>query len=458
MGTESPTSNFPSKKVVVLGGGLAGLSAARRLLQLGFGVTLIEKRSFLGGRAFSFRDRESGIEIDNGQHVFLTCNTHYIDYLREINAIDKAYIQDRLRVQIICNGVSGELFSIPWLGPLHLFPSFFKYPHLTLKEKLRVVYGLMSAKFTNRVKNAAALDKETAYEWLRRHQQTDRTIANIWNLFTLPALNDSVCHVSAGEMIMVFQKALLKNPSDAKIGFAKVGLTSLNGEPARAYIEAHGGELQLGNGVKSICVQEGRAQCVEMQDGSLIKAEIFLSALPFEVMLEILPKPVANKKFFSRLRFIETAPIVGLNLWYDKPIMDQAFVAFLDSPVQWVFNKSLIQSNDVTTGQYVYISLSAAWEHVDKTKEELRKTFTEEMSRLFPAARDANVIRFLAVKERQATFRSIPGTSQHRPNQITPIPNLFQAGDWTQTGWPSTMESAVLSGVLAAEALANNYP
>jgi squalene-associated FAD-dependent desaturase len=458
MGSESPTSRPSSeKKVVVLGGGLAGLSAARRLLQLGFGVTLVEKRAFLGGRAFSFRDRESGIEIDNGQHVFLACNTHYIDYLRDINVIDKTYIQDRFRVQIIRDGVSGELSSTPWLGPMHLLPSFFKYPHLSLFEKLSALYGLMSMKLTNHGKNSADIDHETAYEWLKRHGQNDRAIENIWNLFILPALNDNVRSVSAGEMIRVFQEALLKNPSDSRIGVAKIGLTSLNGEPAQAYIEAHGGNLSLGTGVKSICVKDSRVQHVEMQDGSKIASDVFISALPFEVMLEILPEPIVNQKFFSRLHFIETAPIVGLNLWYNKPIMDQAFVAFLNSSVQWVFNKSLIQGSDVGTGQHVYISLSAAWEHVNDSKEKLRESFTEEMARLFPAARHAKVTRFLAVKERQATFRSLPGTSQHRPNQITPISNLFQAGDWTQTGLPSTMESAVLSGVLAAEALAKNH-
>ena len=458
MGAESATGSPTPRTVAVLGGGLAGLSAARRLLQLGFGVTLVEKRPFLGGRAFSFRDRESGIEIDNGQHVFLGCNTHYLDYLREIDAVDKAYIQDRLRADVVRNGVRGALFSVPWLGRLHLFPSFITYPHLTLTEKLRVAYGLLAMKLTDRVKNAADLDSETGYAWLKRHLQSDGAIENLWNVITLPALNDDVRHVSAAAMLMVFQEALLKSPSDATIGFARVGLTALNGEPAQAYIEARGGELHLGKGVKSIRMQDGRVGSIEIQDASVVEADAYVSALPFDAMLDVLPDAVAEDEFFRRTSALETAPIVGLHLWYDRPIMDQGFVAFLDSPVQWVFNKSLIQGDSPDTGQYVYISLSGAWEHVDKPKEELRETFTEEMARLFPAARDPNVTRFLVVKERRATFRSIPGASKHRLPQITPISNLFLAGDWTQTGWPSTMESAVLSGVLAADALAAEFP
>ena len=458
MGAESTTGSPTTRTIAVLGGGLAGLSAARRLLELGFGVTLIEKRPFLGGRAFSFRDPESGVEIDNGQHVFLGCNTHYLDYLREIGAVDKAYIQDRLRADVVRDGVRGALFSTPWLGRLHLFPSLVRYPHLTLMEKLRVAYGLLAMKLTDGVKNGARLDSETGYEWLRRRHQSDRAIENLWSLIILPALNDDVRHVSAGAMLMVFREALLEKPSDAMMGFARVGLTALAGEPSQAYIEARGGELRLGKGVKAIRVRDGRVEGVEMQDGSTIEADAYVSALPFDVMLEALPDAVAGDEFFGSARALETAPIVGLHLWYDRPIMAQRFIAFLDSPVQWVFNKSLIQGDSADRGQYVCISLSGAWEHIDKPKEELRKAFTEEMARLFPAAREATITRFLVVKERRATFRSVPGASKHRRPQTTPIPNLVLAGDWTRTGWPSTMESAVLSGILATDALAAKYP
>ena len=139
MGAQPDTDKPTAKRVAVLGGGLAGLSAARRLLELGFGVILIEKRPFLGGRAFSFRDPESGVEIDNGQHVFLGCNRHYIDYLRQIGAFDRAYVQDRLRAEIVRDGARGVLSSTPWLGRLHLFPSLLRYPHLTAMDKLRAV-------------------------------------------------------------------------------------------------------------------------------------------------------------------------------------------------------------------------------------------------------------------------------------------------------------------------------
>ena len=457
MGAEPVTGSSTARTVAVLGGGLAGLSAARRLLELGFGVTLVEKRPFLGGRAFSFRDAESGVEIDNGQHVFLGCNRHYLDYLREIGAVDQAYIQDRLRADVVLNGVRGVLSSTPWLGKLHLFPSLVKYPHLTVMDKLRAAYALLAMKLTDPVKNGGRLDGETGYQWLRRRHQSERAIENLWNLIVLPALNDDVRHVTAGAMLMVFREALLQQPADATMGIARVGLTALAGEPSQAYIEARGGELRLGRGVRAIRLRDGRVAGVEMQDGSVIEADAYVSALPFDVMLDVLPDAVADGEFFANARGLKTAPIVGLHIWYDRPVMDERFAAFLDSPVQWVFNKSLIQGAGADEGQYVCVSLSGAWEHVDKPKEELRKAFTQEMARLFPAARESNITRFLVVKERRATFRSIPGAAEHRLPQTTPIPNLVLAGDWTRTGWPSTMEGAVLSGVLAADALAAQY-
>ena len=193
---------------------------------------------------------------------------------------------------------------------------------------------------------------------------------------------------------------------------------------------------------------------MELSDGDTVEADVYVSALPFGVLLDSLPDQVSQGGFFSRAAILGSSPIVGVHLWYDRKIMDEEFVAFLDSPVQWVFNKSLIQGTDASAGQYVCISLSGAWRYIDTPKEELTEIFTQEMARLFPRTRSARVEKSLVVKERDATFRSVPGASMHRPPQTTPIRNLFLAGEWTDTGWPSTMEGAVRSGVFAADALA----
>lgn len=455
MGRKPDTSSPSSKTVIVLGGGLAGLSAARSLIERGYEVTLVEKRPFLGGRAFSFRDPQEGCEVDNGQHVFLGCFTYYVDFLRTLGVSSQAFLQDRFRAEVVRNGKRGVLSSTPSLGPLHLLPSFIRYPHLGLWDKLLAVYGLIKAELTDRAKHAQALDRESFYHWLKRHHQTERAIDHLWNLFTLPALNDDIRNVSAEMGLMVFQEWLLKKPSGPTIGFSKVGLTSLTGDPAGRFLEERGGRLILGRTVESLRFEEGRVSGVALSDGPALHADAYVSALPFDVMLHLLPDDVAGDPFFSSAACLTFAPIVGIHLWYDRPVMAQDFVAFLDSPVQLVFNKSLIQGSDGHGGQYVCVSISGAWDFADRPKEELRELFAREMENLFPQARGAKIERFLVVKQPQATFRCVPGASQNRPPQTTPIPNLFLAGDWTATGWPSTMEGAVRSGVFAAEALAS---
>ena len=453
MGDE-PHTGGPPKRVAVLGGGLAGLSAALRLIDHGFAVTLIEKRPFLGGRAFSFFDPKEQVEVDNGQHIFLGCCTYYIDYLNTIGATDKTYLQDKLKVVVVRDGKRGTIGSTPWLGRLHLFPSFLRYPHLGFSDKLRAIYGLASMALTRRKDGPSALDRESAYDWLKRHGQSDRAIDALWNLIVLPSLNDDVHDASADMAIMLFQAGLLKGPAQASIGLSSVGLTSLNGDPAFDMLTERGADMALGKTVRSIEVDGGRVAGITLADGGRVEADLYISALPFGVLLDALPDDVSQGSFFSRAAKLGTSPIVGVHLWYDRQIMDEEFVAFLGSPVQWVFNKSRIQGTGNIDGQYVCISLSGAWQFIDRPKEELAVEFTVEMARLFPKAEEARVVRSLVVKEPHATFSSAPGAAEGRLGQATPIKNLFLAGEWTDTGWPSTMEGAVRSGVFAAEAAA----
>ncbi len=439
-------------EVLVLGGGLAGLSASLRLLQHGLQVTMVEKRPFLGGRAFSFRDGKTGEEVDNGQHVFMRCCRYYVDFLEAVGALDKAYFQPRLRVEVVRNGRSGVLASTPWLGRFHMVPSFFRYPHLGLRDKLLALYGLAKVGLADRSKHGEALDAESCYDWLKRHHQPESVIDNLWELIVLPTLNDSVRDASADMALMVFQEGLLKKPHDAALGYPTVGLTSLNGEPARRYIEDAGGRLALGKSVGAIRVEDGRVTGVELSDGQVAEADAYVSALPFDVLLDVLPPEVSGNPFFEPASSLSSSPIVDIHLWYDRPVMDSPLAAFLDSPVQFVFNKSLIQGSN-RRGQYLCISLSGAWDYVDRPKAELIEEFSAEMARLLPRAREATLERSLVVKEKRATFRSAPGAGKHRLPQATPLPNLYLAGEWTDTGWPSTMEGAVRSGVFAADAL-----
>ena len=435
----------------MIGGGLAGLAAACALADRGVPVTLLEKRPYLGGRAFSFPDAETGRHIDNGQHVYLGCCTAYIGFLRRLGVFERTTLQRRMRAVILDrDGRRGVLSAAPLLpSPLHLLPSFLAFPHLSVGEKLRAATAMLSITRTDRAKHRDALESESFRDWLVRHGQSARAIAALWDLLTLPVLNDTVDAVSAFMGIMFFQDGLLGGRHSADIGYSRVGLTELAGDAACRYLEERGGQALTGRSVTGIAVEDGGVIGVTV-DGALMPADAVVSAVPWDALPRLLPPEAAADPFFASSEGLEWAPILNVHVWYDRPVLDEPFLAVMDSPLQWVFNKTHIQGLP-GPGQHLCISVSGAWEHTSLKREALRAVFLAEMARVFPAAREAAVTRFMAVKQVSATFRCTPGAQSLRPSQRTPVAGLTLAGDWTQTGWPATMESAVRSGLLAAE-------
>ena len=439
----------------MIGGGLAGLASACALLDHGYRVTLVEKRPFLGGRAFSFRDPEAGQEVDNGQHVFLGCCSAYIGFLDRLGVLDRTSRQGRLRVPVLHpDGRLGVIGACTWLpAPMHLLPSFLAYPHLGWREKLRAMAAILRIWRTDRAKARERLDGQTFLRWLEARGQSSRSVERLWDLFVLPALNDASSAVSAASAFMVFQEGLLGGRHNADIGYSRVGLTALISDAAQSYIRSRGGAVLLDKSVLSLDAQDGAVTAARLSGGQTIEADCFVSALPWDGLQRLLPSPWAEEPALANAASIEASPIVGIHVWYDRQVMDEEFVAVVDSPLQWVFNKSRIQGAD-GPGQYVCVSLSGAWDYAPMSKEALRRLFTAELARVFPRAKDASIERFIVVKQLAATFRPTPGADGLRPSTVTPIPNLFLAGDWVQTGWPSTMESAVRSGMQAAQVAA----
>ena len=493
------------------------MAAACHLLDSGHAVTLVERRPFLGGRAFSFfypfqaqntanapvtgaailagsakasmtrttqtiaKDEIAGCQVDNGQHVFLGCCGYYIDFLRKLGTFDKTYLQPALSVKVVRppkhgrKGKEGVLRASSLPAPFHLLPSFVKYPHLGLKDKLLAVYGLICIRFTNR--SDPRYERQSLYEWLKAHGQTERAIENFWNLLILPTLNDHLKDVSAAMGLMVYQEGVLKSRSSANVGYSKVGLSELMGDAARDYILHKGGTLLLGKRVTRLVLEEtgpselaqtlasGRPglKGVELAGGEIVRGDVYVSTLPFHGLASVMPPQLLHEPFFRGTKELSTAPIVNIHVWYDRLVMERSstpFVAFVGSPLQWVFDKSNILESDGgdrepaerSPGQYICISVSGAWEYINRPKEEIREIFLKAMAEAFPRAREARVEQLLVVKS-AATFRCTPGAAWLRPTTRTPVENLFLAGDWTDTGWPSTMEGAVISGVEAARAI-----
>ena len=475
----------PKPEVVILGGGIAGIATAQYLLDEGYPVTLVEARRFLGGRVFSFPDHQTGVPVDNGQHVIVGCCTYFIELLKRLGIFHRWYLQPRLRLPISDRqGKVGFLTASALPAPFHLLPSLLTYPHLGAGDKIRVLAALARAKFTNR--HRPGLEEMSFYQWLKQRGQSEKAIQKLWNLIVMPILNDDVRDVSAAMGLMIVQEGMLAGYHSADLGYAADGLLPALGKPSQEHLSTGGVKLLLGSSVRRLLLENGRIAGVELASGDTVTGQIYVSALPAEMLCRILPEAVLEQPFFQGLQELQTSPIVNLHLWYDRPVMEESFCAFVDSPLQWVFNKSKIMSEGASgepefaakhagkrgdmrhaaayhlsgklteEGQYVCISVSAAWEYIDQPREELARLFIAEMAQVFPGAGEATVEQAIVVKQRHATFRCLPGASARRPGSRTPIPNLFLAGEWTDTGWPSTMESAARSGYNAAQAIGSS--
>ena len=443
-----------SHSVLVIGGGLAGISAAARLAEAGCKVTLLEARATLGGRVFSFQDSQSGRALDNGQHVIVGACRNLLSFLERIGARHLWDLQPRLEVAVYDRaGRLGRLYGTPAPSPWHLLPAFLTYPHLSLEDKATAVRGLMAAIFTQR--QQPHLEDMTFYRWLRAKSQSERTISNLWNVLIEGTLNDNVRDVSASMGLMIVQDGLLGGHSTANVGYPTVPLSDALAGPAQRYLEGLGVQIVTGNPVRSINIcGEQTVRHVTVSNGNIMQADAYVSAVPFWVLPSLLPPSLAGSPTCAKLSALQASPIINVHLRYDATVMTGNFCYFVDSPLQWVFNSSRIFGDAGTNvEQSLSVSISAAWEYIDTEREVLTKLISDEMRRAFPKARDATMLEAVVVKQRNATFRCIPGANRFRPGPRTESPNLFLAGEWTDTGWPSTMESAVISGYNAAAAV-----
>ena len=439
---------------LVIGGGLAGIAAAARLAESGWRVTLLEARSSLGGRAFSFVDRESGRELDNGQHVFVGACRSLTEFFERIGVGDLWHLQPRLNVDVYDRaGRRGKLYGLGGPAPGHLLAAFVTYRHLSLGDKLRAVRGVIAAMLADRT--APEMETTSFYDWLRAHGQSKRCIDNLWNVIIEGTLNDNIRDVSAAMGLMIAQDGLLKGRREINIGYPKAPLAQAVGVPSKTYLHKLGVRTLLGCPVHAIKADEDASVLgVEAGGGQIFRADAYVSAAPFWILPSLIPDHLAGMAPFNSLTELQASPIVNVHLEYDRPVMDGEFCYFLDNPLQWVFNDSLIRGGDRSHGgQSLTVSISAAWEHIDLPRTELARRIADEMQAAFPKARQAQLVNSTVVKQRNATFRCTPGAQRFRPGPVTASPNLFLAGEWTDTGWPSTMEGAIISGYNAAAAV-----
>lgn len=438
-----------SSRAVVIGGGLAGMTAALRLADAGLDVTLLEGRPRLGGLAFSFRRGE--LTVDNGQHVYLRCCTAYRWFLDRVDGAALAPLQNRLDVPVLDVG----RLAGPRLGrlrrnglpvPLHLAAGLAAYPHLSLAERASV--GRAALALGRLDPDDPALDDTDFGSWLARHGQSPRTVEALWDLVGVATLNATAPNSSLALAAKVFKTGLLSEPGAADIGWASVPLGDVHDTLSRKALDSAGVRTELRTKAGALTRTDDGRWVVDT-GAERIEADTVVLAVPQREAHDLLPEGALDAP--ERLLEIGTSPILNVHVVYDRKVLRQPFFAALGSPVQWVFDRT--EASGLTgPGQYLAVSQSAAHEEIELPVAELRARYLPELERLLPAARGAGIRDFFVTRERTATFAPAPGVGRLRPGTSTRAPGLFLAGAWTATGWPATMEGAVRSGAGAADA------
>ncbi|GHA27675.1 phytoene dehydrogenase [Streptomyces tauricus] len=446
-GPDAGSQGRPTTAVVV-GGGLAGTTAALALADAGIRVTLLEGRPRLGGLAFSFQ--RDGLTVDNGQHVYLRCCTAYRWFLDRVEGAALAPLQDRLDVPVLdaeapAGRRLGRIGRTALPVPLHLARSLATYPHLSLAERAKVGRAALALKGLDLAD--PALDAQSFGSWLAAHGQSERTIEALWDLVGVATLNAVAGDSSLGLAAMVFKTGLLSDPGAADIGWARVPLGELHDRLARKALDSAGVRTEVRTRVTSISQHENGRWSVQVP-GETLDADTVVLAVPQREAHDLLPAGALDAP--ERLLEIGTAPILNIHVVYDRKVLSRPFFAALGSPVQWVFDRT--EASGLKEGQYLALSQSAAQDEIDTPVAALRERYLPELERLLPHTRDAEVRDFFVTRERTATFAPTPGVGRLRPGARTKAPGLYLAGAWTATGWPATMESAVRSGVSAADA------
>jgi squalene-associated FAD-dependent desaturase len=420
---------------IIIGGGLAGLAAATALAPRGFRVTILESRNRLGGRAGSFTDATTGQTIDACQHVSMGCCTNFAHFCKTVGIDHFLATQSTLYFMTPDRRVS-RFRAISYPPPLHLAFSFLRAHYLTPGDKLRIAWGLA------RLMCEPADSDPPFGDWLRAHRQTQRTIDRFWSVVLVSALNESVDRMGMRYARKVFRDAFLGHRRGFEVQVPTVPLGRLYSDELLSWLARHGAEVRLNAAVTEVSCEDNRVTGAKLRGGESMTADVYVVAVPFDRLLALAPG--RTEPYFTRLKQLETSPITSVHLWWDRPVMQLPHVVLIDCLGQWVFNRG---------GSYVQVVVSAARPLAGLGGEEIERRVVEELRCLFPAARDADVLWGRVVTEHAATFSPVPGVDRWRPRPISPIENLFVAGDWTATGWPATMEGAVRSGYLAAESI-----
>ena len=442
----SSSAQRTTKTVSIIGGGVAGMSAACALAEAGFRVQLVERRGYLGGRASSYLHPGVGEVIDNCQHVLFGCCTNLIGFYQRIDVADK--IHWTTDMTMIEPGGRRSVLGPSFLpAPLHGLPRFMSASAFTWADKIA-----LGRAFNALMKPVPRDSMETLKDWLIRHKQTPGTLQRFWRLVIASALNAEIDEIALPYAAKVIRELFMKSAEAGSMGMSTVPLSALYA-PVVPFLEEQGGRVLLNTHVESADWNAATSQwTVRTRTGDL-KSDYVVIALPFEATEKLLPQLPASDGAGELARQIaqqEHWPICSVHLWFDREITELEHAVLLDREIHWMYNQSRLQGRD---GNYIELVVSATRAFAALPRDEAISQALRELAEFFPKVKEAKLEKVVLVKEVRATFGVPPGIDAARPSAVSPWPNLFLAGDWVQTGWPSTMESGVRSGHLAAEAV-----
>jgi squalene-associated FAD-dependent desaturase len=439
-------------RVAVIGGGVAGLAAACALAQDGYAVELFERRPYVGGRASSYLHPGVDEVIDNCQHIILGCCTNVLGLLRRAGAEDAMHWSDGI-TYLEPGGGRTKLRPAPLPAPLHSTPSFVSAKALGWHDKLAIARAISAFLRGSRAED----DRQNFADWLQRTGQTKRAVEHFWKPVLFSALNEDPDRISVRYAAKVFREAFLFSAEAGRMGVPRVPLSEMYGQVAAA-IEQAGGKVHLRSTVEGLCHDEGSARWRLRVADHVEVFDAVVLALSFEglqKLLPALPDEAPRTCLESLLTKFSHSPLTGIHLWFDREITELEHAVLLDTTVQWLYNTSRIQPERQSgrAGHLIELVVSASKSLVPMERQAIIDLALRELALFFPAMQQARLLKAAVVKEVRATYSIVPGLDEVRPGAESGWPGLLLAGDWTATGWPSTMESAARSGYLAAEAV-----
>ncbi len=439
--------------MLIIGGGVAGIAAATALADAGFRVEIVEKRPLLGGRASSYLDAKTGERLDECQHGTMRCCTNLTALLTRLGVQDQIRYHDTLHF-LDGDGKRSVIKGSGLPAPLHTAPSFLAFRSLSLKDKIGIARGMFAML---RARPGPQNDAITVEEWFRQTGQTEWAVQRFWTPILVSACNETNGRIAYSHALKIFRDGFLLHPQAFHFGVPRLPLGSLYTEPTLAYVHKRGGCVRLrtiADRFHFSAEVPHRMTGVSLLDGTLLQADAYISALQFDLLLKLLPEEItAGVPYWQNLHGLELAPICGVHLWFDRPLDCPPALAVLDRETEWIFHKNRNFDAPDDSPSYLSIVISASHRLTALPKEEILARVLADVHACLPDSRQANLVRSQVIRWPKATLTPKPGADALRPDQRSPIENLYVAGEWTQTGWPSTMEGAARSGYRAAEYL-----